>query len=117
MSQNQNWQIQVAKFAQKHNLSGTVGVYLLDLISEVGEVAKEHLKSTAYGQQLPTSTSDRFSEELGDVLFSLCLVAHHAGVDLDHALQTVLQKYTNRWEESGDIGSESIGASENMTLK
>lgn len=117
MSQNQNWQNQVAEFAQNHNLSGTVGVYLLDLVSEVGEMAKEHLKSTEYGQRLSTPASDRFSEELGDVLFSLCLVAHHAGVDLDNALQTVLQKYTNRWENSGDIGSTPIGASDNMTLK
>jgi hypothetical protein len=46
-----NWQQQSAEFAQKQNLTHAPGVYALDLISEVGEVAKEILLATDYGER------------------------------------------------------------------
>lgn len=45
-----NWQQQSIEFAQKQNLSHPPSVYVLDLISEVGEVAKEILLATDYGE-------------------------------------------------------------------
>lgn len=92
------------EFAQKQNLSHSPSVYVLDLISEVGEVAKEMLQATDYGarpfQPLPT-----LAGELGDVLYSLCQLATAVGVDLDDALAGALQKYAARGQDTGCIGS------------
>jgi hypothetical protein len=37
---HKNWQQQTAEFAQKRNLTRQPGVYALDLLSELGELAK-----------------------------------------------------------------------------
>ena len=105
-----NWQTKSAEFAQKHNLSHNVSVYVLDLVSEVGEVAKEILKATNYGAQAtpltPQQIPDTFAGELGDVLYSLCSLATSAGIDLDDALTQTLQKYEQRQQQNGAIGSQ-----------
>ena len=41
-----NWQTRATKFAEDHNLTRSPGVYALDLLSELGEVAKEILLAT-----------------------------------------------------------------------
>lgn len=108
---SENWQQRATNFAQKHNLSRPAGVYALDLVSEVGEVAKEILLATEYGERpfaaRDPHTTDRLAAELGDVLYSLCLLASTAGVDLEEALTDTLQKYDARWRTSGHPGSES----------
>jgi NTP pyrophosphatase (non-canonical NTP hydrolase) len=90
-----NWQQRATEFAQKHNLLHPPGVFALDLASEVGEVAKEILLATDYGQR-PFQSQPNLAAELGDVLYSLCLLASSAGVDLETALDAVLVKYTQR---------------------
>jgi len=100
-----NWQEKAVQFAQNHNLQYPVSVYALDLVSELGEVAKEILLATDYGQQAPQFTPD-FSAELGDLLYSLCLLADAADVDLAQALAATLDKYDRRWQEKGQIGSQ-----------
>ena len=104
-----NWQEQAAEFAQKHNLSHNVSVYMLDLVSEVGEVAKEILKATNYGANAAPLTPDKipntFAGELGDVLYSLCSLATSAGINLDEAFTQTIQKYEKRQQASGTIGS------------
>lgn len=99
-----NWQEQAVDFAQKHNLLHDPGVHLIDLVSELGEVAKEQLIATKYGQQPPDFRADLVGE-LGDVLYSLCLLAEVAGVDLEQALSATLEKYHSRWSQKGHIGS------------
>lgn len=47
---NENWQRRAADFAAKHNLHHDPRVYALDLMSELGEVAKEILLVTDYGK-------------------------------------------------------------------
>jgi hypothetical protein len=47
---SRNWQQQTAEFAQKRNLTREPGVYALDLLSELGEVAKLILQATDYGE-------------------------------------------------------------------
>lgn len=46
----------VATFIKKHNLEGTAEFRILDLASEVGEIAKEATESTEYGEFLTTLT-------------------------------------------------------------
>lgn len=104
---NKNWQQQTAEFTQKRNLTREPGVYALDLLSELGEVAKLILEATAYGKRpFPTTTPAELSGELGDALYSLCQLATAAGVDLDTALAETLAKYEARWQTKGHMGSQ-----------
>lgn len=103
-----NWQQRAVNFAQKHNLLHDPGVHLIDLVSELGEVAKEQLLATQYGQHKPDFRAD-MAGELGDVLYSLCLLAEAAEVDLEVALTQTLVKYETRWSEKGHVGSSADG--------
>lgn len=111
-----DWQELATRFAQKHNLIHTPGVYVLDLASEVGEVAKELLRQSDYGTTAMTfNTADsaaqqRLAGELGDVVYTLCLLASAAGIDLNAAFHTTLQKYEDRWLHKGHISSHDIDA-------
>ena len=102
-----NWQQQAVRFAQQHQLQHTAPVHALDLMSELGEVAKELLKATQYGES-PAQFRPEMMEELGDLLYSLCLLAEAVDVDLDTALQKVLAKYKQRWQNKGHIGSQPL---------
>ena len=48
--QARDLQDQAARFVQAHGLEASPGVRLLDLVSEVGEVAREVLRSADYGR-------------------------------------------------------------------
>ena len=98
------WQTRAANFAQNHNLSHPPSVYALDLISELGEVAKEILLATEYGER-PFHPTPNLPGELGDALYSLCQLATAAGVDLEKAFTSALTKYEQRWQTKKHIGS------------
>ncbi|PYE50466.1 MazG nucleotide pyrophosphohydrolase domain-containing protein [Deinococcus yavapaiensis] len=91
-------------FVRSHGLVADPTARLLDLASEVGEVAKELLKATHYGVA-PFTPSAAWAEELGDVYFSLLCLADATDVDLDEALDRVLAKYAHRLAERGDASS------------
>lgn len=97
-------QREVADFVQAHGLEADVQTRLLDLASEVGEVAKEVLKATRYGREPFRPTPD-WEGELGDAYFSLLCVAESTGVDLEAALRKALAKYESRLSGKGDAGS------------
>lgn len=99
-----NWQQRAASFAQKQNLTHDSSVYALDLMSELGEVAKEILLATNYGER-PFQASPALQNELGDALYSLCQLATSAAVDLEAAFRATLTKYEERWQAKGHIGS------------
>ena len=92
-------------FNTKYNLGGSIETRLIDLSSEVGELGKEILEGTNYGEK-EFSRTDNLESEFGDVLFSLISAANCAGVDLDVALEKVLKKYEDRFNKKGHIGSE-----------
>ena len=48
----------VRAFVERHEIAADVRTRLLDLVSEVGELAKEHLKSSAYGSANFQSTEE-----------------------------------------------------------
>jgi NTP pyrophosphatase (non-canonical NTP hydrolase) len=99
-----NWQQRATEFAQKHNLSHPPSVYALDLMSELGEVAKEILLATDYGER-PFQPSPELQGELGDVLYSLCQLATSTGIDLEDAFTSTLEKYKTRWQAKGHVDS------------
>jgi len=94
----------VARFVEESGLAAPVESRALDLVSEVGEVAKETLIGTRYGKQ-SFEPGERWGEELGDAFFSLICLANCTGVDLDVSLQRALDKYEKRLGQAGDAGS------------
>jgi NTP pyrophosphatase (non-canonical NTP hydrolase) len=97
-------QQRIAAFVTAHNIDAPVEVRLLDLTSELGELAKEALKSTAYGD-VPFSPTAAWPDELGDVFFSLVCLANASGIELEAALDGALAKYERRFAERGEAGS------------
>lgn len=97
-------QNKVAEFIEKHNMDGTTEFRILDLVSEVGEVAKDATKSAGYGADLGNLSVKK--DEIGDVLFSVLAVAESLDIDAEEALNIALEKYERRIDEKGDPGSE-----------
>jgi len=97
-------QDKIARFERTHQSTAPAPARLLDLVSEVGELAKEALKGTAYGRD-PFKAPSAWEEELGDVLFSLVALANATGVNLGQALDRALEKYASRINSGGDPGS------------
>lgn len=77
---------------------------LLDIQSELGELAKEVLKSTDYGKNKLVVTKE-LELEFGDVLYSLLTFADENGMVAEKNLDEVLEKYAKRKSNSGSIGS------------
>ena len=100
-----NWQRRVADFARRRNLLHDPATHVLDLVSEVGEVAKEVLLSTDYGWRAG-QFRPQLADELGDALYSLLTLAEACGVDAGSALDAALEKYERRLLERGEPGSK-----------
>ena len=94
----------VAEFVGAHNLEAPLSARLLDLTSEIGELAKEVLKASDYGRA-PFAPTDDWAAELADVLFALLCLANSTAVDLEAALDAALAKYAQRMAHSGQAGS------------
>ena len=93
--QSSHFQTRIAQFIQEHDLETSVEARLLDLLAELGELAKEVLKGSEYGQ-IPFTETQAWEEEMGDVFFSLACLAYSTNVDLEEALDKVLEKYQAR---------------------
>jgi NTP pyrophosphatase (non-canonical NTP hydrolase) len=98
------FQDEVKEFAKKNNLQHKPEVHVLDLMTELGEVAKEILKATDYGKK-EFKSREELKSELGDAFYSLLMVANACNVDLEQALKLVLEKYKKRLQKGG-AGSE-----------
>ena len=98
------WQARVAALVAEHDLATGAHARLVDLVSEVGELAKDLLEASAYGR-VPFRPGDTWAEEMGDVFFSLLCLANGTGVDLETSLATALQKYERRLAARGTPGS------------
>lgn len=91
-------------FVQQNNLQTDVAYRSLALMSEVGELAKEVLKATDYGKNLFQPNSD-WADELGDIFFTVIILANSTGIALASVLERVLAKYTERLMTRGTPGS------------
>ena len=89
---------------KKYNLESSVEIRFIDLISELGELGKEILKGNEYGKKDFCNT-ENLESEIGDTFFSLICVANGLNIDLQKALDNVLNKYENRFSNNGNIGS------------
>lgn len=89
-------QIQVRDFCVKHSLESSKNARLLDVVSEIGELAKEFLKVTSYGQTDNIVSNEAIVLEFGDVFFSLLALGDSLDIDAQHALDLALAKYAMR---------------------
>lgn len=96
-------QEQVSRFVREHGLEAPPAYRLLDLVSELGEVAKEVATSTEYGHH-PDEVGIA-EDEIGDVLFALFALCSRLDIDASDALATSIAKYEARIEGRGDPGS------------
>lgn len=96
-------QQKVADFIEAHEMEAPPAYRVLDLISEMGEVAKDTAESTDYGDS-PDNLQVK-SDEIGDVLFSLLALAEALEIDAGEALAEAMAKYTDRITESGTASS------------
>ena len=100
-----NIQQRIKDFCEKNNLESSPEYRLLDILSELGEVAKETLKMTDYGRK-PLEFREEIKSEMGDLLFSLITLANSFDINLEEALEMVLEKYEKRLKKGG-AGSEN----------
>lgn len=97
-------QEKIKKFCKEKNLESTLEIRTLDLVSEVGELSKEIIKGTNYGKK-NFSKTENTEMEIGDVIFSLTVLANELNVDLEKSLDMALEKYKKRLEK-GRMGSQ-----------
>jgi NTP pyrophosphatase (non-canonical NTP hydrolase) len=98
-------QKKIKEFTAKNNLESNVEIRILDLVSEVGELSKEIIKASDYGTK-EFKVTENTDSELGDVLFVTLIIANKLNIDIETALEKVLNKYEKRLNKGG-IGSEN----------
>ena len=108
-------------FLTQYGLSHAPQIHTLDLVSEVGEVAKALLEGSDYGAS-PSQPTAELEAELGDAFFSLIALAESLDLDLEAALEKSLTKYETRLAERDSAGSRyatptPIHGEEHLTLE
>lgn len=102
-------QKKVEEFNKKRNCHlepMPVHARLMDIISEMGELAKEYLKHSDYGAG-EFKVDEEFKLELGDVLYSTLSLAEELNLDASECLDKVLAKYQARIDKKSTMGSEA----------
>lgn len=97
-------QEQIRLFCLHHGMVAPASARMLDVLSELGEVAKEMLKASEYGAT-DAETTDDLREEMGDLLFSVIQLANAQNIDLEKAVRDAMKKYDRRIADKGDAGS------------
>jgi len=77
---------------------------ILNIQSEMGELAKEYLKNSRYGTQ-QFDLKDGFKEEYGDVLYALISLANELGISCEECLDITLNKLQARMVENNSMES------------
>lgn len=99
-----NLQKTAAELSREYNLSCPIIARYTDLTSEVGELGKEILLGSNYGNDELKITDDT-SKEIGDVLFSLAMLANSLNLDLEECFSDTVEKYRKRFGQTGQVGS------------
>jgi NTP pyrophosphatase (non-canonical NTP hydrolase) len=94
----------VKDFVKKNDLDSPIEYKFIDLVSELGEIAKELNLITNYGK-LMVEVSSGLLEEIGDIYYSLLILANYFRADLSVLLEKAINKYKERLKQ-GSPGSE-----------
>ena len=97
----------VQECIDKYGIGTDIHTRYMDLLSEIGEMGKEIVKSTNYGKR-DFVMNDRIMDEIGDCLFSLLAMCNELNIDAQDALLQSISKYERRFEANGTISSEKI---------
>lgn len=87
-----------------HKNPMSVPARLLDIASELGELAKEYLKHSKYGTQ-PFELKEDFKEEYGDVIYALISLANELDISCEECLEISLNKLKTRMDKNNCMGS------------
>lgn len=87
-----------------HTRPMPVSARIMDINSELGELAKEYLKCTNYGTS-EFNSNDEFIMEYGDVLYSMLSLANELNINAEKSIDMVLEKYQKRIDNKKDMGS------------
>lgn len=101
-------QQKVKEFNEKRNCHlepMPVCARLMDIQSEIGELAKEYLKHSKYGTS-EFELEEDFKMEFGDVLYSMLSLAEEVGIDANECLTKVIDKYQARINKNKSMGSD-----------
>lgn len=98
-------QEKVDMFMNKYDLDIKPEYRAMDIAAEFGEVAAEILALTDYGDE-DLENHPQLEEEIGDLYFAIIALANQLGIDLDMALDDVLEKYEQRINETDSPDSE-----------
>lgn len=81
-------------------------VNLARLVEEVGELAREMNHRFGAKVKKPEEPEQDLALEIADILFVLLVMANQQEIDLDRALEAVLEKYrerdSERWARRGN---------------
>ena len=102
-------QIKVKQFNDNrtcHKTPMPVYARILDIQSELGELAKEYLKHSKYGID-EFQLTESFKDEFGDVLYALLSLANELEISCDECLDISLNKLQNRMLKNNTMGSEN----------
>lgn len=94
----------VGEFNRERGLELPPELRVLDLVSETGELSKALLKAQNYGTDERQRT-DEIVDEFGDVYYCLLSLADELGIDPDATLEASVEKYRERFDETGNVGS------------
>ena len=90
---------------QQHGLEVDPTHRLIDLVSEVGELAGDMLKRAGYGARFFEAGAS-WEDEMGDVCMTLVRLANSTGIDIEQALGKALAKYEARIRSHGRVSSQ-----------
>ena len=94
----------VNSFISKYQLQSDEQTRYVDLVSEIGELGKEILKATDYGNQEYKQTPNAI-DEMGDCLFSIFALCSEMNINAAEALMCAISKYEARFMQKGSIES------------
>lgn len=100
------FQEDVKKFMNESGFNNPIENRMLDLVDEIGEVAKEVNKMSEYGTKEP-KFREEIKMELGDAFYSLITVANYYNIDMLEALDMAIKKYERRVQKGGHSGSDN----------
>jgi len=102
-----HFQKHTAQMASKWGLSNDVMARYADLVSEIGELGKELVAGTNYGEKSfePVESSENLAMEMGDIVFALTLLANALKLDMEECFAKTMKKCEIRMADKGHIGS------------
>lgn len=89
---------------QYHKIKMNVASRVMNIISEMGELSKEILKSTKYGTK-EFSSFDDFKMEMGDVIYAILSLCDEVGINAEECLDISIEKMKGRLIKNNNLAS------------